>query len=75
MSWFLHSWCAGTRRVSRRGPFETEALALIAACGDFRLDRKPLLVEGPDGVKVEGAQLSGFVAAQHEQEKKRRQAR
>jgi hypothetical protein len=73
MNWFLHSVDTRTRRVGRRGPYETEAQALIAACGDHKFGRRPLLIEGPEGVKVEGPALAGFVAAHHEREKTGRQ--
>lgn len=72
MHWFLHSLDTRTRRIGRRGPFATEAETLVAACADPKFGRKPLLVEGPDGVKVEGPALAQFVAAHHEREKARR---
>jgi hypothetical protein len=57
MKWYVHSWGERTRRVLRSGPFESEARAVAFAAHQAMARRMPILIEGPGGRNIEGAEL------------------
>jgi hypothetical protein len=57
VDWYVHSFDRRTRKNVRSGPFETQERAVEFASREWKVMHKPLLVEGPDGEKIEGQQL------------------
>ena len=47
----------------RCGPYESSVRAVEAASREWKGQRTPLLIEGPDGEKIEGVRLAERIKA------------
>jgi hypothetical protein len=53
MDWYVHSYDTQLRRSWRSGPFASEVHAIEFACCEWKARRRPFLVEGPNGARIE----------------------